>query len=321
MLTSTAGTSLGFRPSDLGDAHVMASTRNPLVHLARHSPAPLDALLQIAAAVLGDTAALAAGDDNFDAWDSEHIARTLPLLNPLMSAYFRSEVRGIENVPPTGSALLVGNHSGGTMIVDTFLFTFAFYDHFGPDRRFHQLAHDIAARIPGLRRFGTLVASHANAQRAFAVGAPVLVYPGGDVETFRPSWHSDRIEFAGRKGFVRLALAEGVPIVPVVSIGGQETALFLTRAQHLARAMRLDRYARVKVLPISIGPPFGLNLLDMPGRLPLPAKITIEVLPPIDLRERFGPRPDADAVYEHVTSVMQGALDKLADERTLPFLG
>ena len=299
----------------------MASTSNPLIRLARRAPAPVDGLLQIAGAVLGDTAGLVSGDDNFDAWDPEHIARTLSLLNPLLSTYFRSEVRGIENVPATGPALLVGNHSGGTMVVDTFLFTFAFYEHFGPERRFHQLAHDIAARIPGLRRFGTVVASHENAQRAFDLEAPVLVYPGGDVETFRPSWHSDQVEFDGRKGFVQLALDAGVPIVPVVSIGGQETALFVTRAQHLARALRLDRLARLKVLPISIGPPFGVNVLDLPGRIPLPAKITVEVLPPIDLREQFGPRPDADAVYEHVTSVMQEALDRLADERTLPILG
>src|SRR3954462_4294985 len=299
----------------------MAPTHNPLVHLARHSPAPVDGLLQIAAAMLGDTAGLVSSDDNFDSWDPEHIARTLPLLNPLLSAYFRSEVRGIENVPATGPALLVGNHSGGTMIVDTFLFTFAFYDHFGPGRRFHQLAHDLAARIPGLRRFGTLVASHENAQRAFSADAPVLVYSGGDVETFRPSWHSDRVEFAGRKGFVRLALEEGVPIVPVVSMGGQETALSPPRPQPLPRALRLDRSAGVKALPISIGPPFGVNVLDLPGRLPLPAKITTEVLRPIHLRERFGQRPDADEVYEHVTSVMQDALDRLADERTLPVLG
>ena len=58
----------------------------------------------------------------------------------------------------------------------------------------------IAARIPGLRRFGTVVASHDNAQRAFDAGAPVLVYPGGDVETFRPSWHSDQVEFDLRIG-------------------------------------------------------------------------------------------------------------------------
>jgi 1-acyl-sn-glycerol-3-phosphate acyltransferase len=105
----------------------------------------------------------------------------------------------------------------GTLIADTFVFAGEFYEHFGPDRRFHQLAHDIAARLPmtGLSRWGTVAASHDNARKAFDKGAPVLVYPGGDYETFRPSWHSDRVEFGGRRGFVQLALEQGVPIVPI----------------------------------------------------------------------------------------------------------
>ena len=69
--------------------------------------------------------------------------------------------------------------------------------------------------------------------------------------------------------------------------------------------LRLDRLARIKVLPVSIGPPFGINLLDFPGRVPLPAKITIQVLPPIDLRERFGANVDVDAAYEQITAEMQ----------------
>jgi 1-acyl-sn-glycerol-3-phosphate acyltransferase len=81
----------------------------------------------------------------------------------------------------------------------------------------------------------------------------VLVYLGGDYETFRPSWHGDQIEFGGRQGFVRLALDENVPIVPVVAIGGQETALFLTRGERAAKLLRLDKLARIKVLPVSIG--------------------------------------------------------------------
>jgi 1-acyl-sn-glycerol-3-phosphate acyltransferase len=299
----------------------MGSTSNPLLQLARRAPRPLDGMLQIAGGMLGDAVGLLRGDDGLDAWDPEHIARTMPLLAPAVSAYFRAEVRGLENIPPSGPVLLVGNHSGGTVIVDTFLFTFAFYERFGPNRRFHQLAHDIAARIPGFRRYGTVVASHDNARRAFARGAPVLVYPGGDYETFRPSWHSDRVEFGGRKGFVSLALAEGVPIVPVVAVGGQETALFVTRAERLARWLHFDQLTRVKVLPISIGPPFGVNVLDLPGRFPLPAKITVEVLPPVDLRTEFGDDPDPTEVYDHVTGLMQKALDRLADERTLPIVG
>src|SRR4051812_645687 len=280
----------------------------------------------ITAAALEDSAGLVHGlrGDDPDDWDPDYIRRTLPLMRSTFGAYFRGEVRGLENIPADGPSLLVGNHSGGTYIADTFVFATCFYDRFGPDRRFHQLAHDVAARMPVLgliRRYGTLAASHENAKKAFALGAPVLVYPGGDYETFRPSWHSDRIEFGGRKGFIRLALEEGVPIVPVVSIGGQETALFVTRGERVAKLTRLDRLARIKVLPVSIGPPLGVNLLDLPGRVPLPAKITLEVRPPIDLRERFGDDPDPDEVYEQVTGEMQDTLAGLADERDLPLVG
>jgi 1-acyl-sn-glycerol-3-phosphate acyltransferase len=147
------------------------------------------------------------------------------------------------------------------------------------------------------------------------------VYPGGDYEVHRPSWHRNRVDFDHRKGFIRLALAQNVPIVPVVSIGGQETALFLTRGEGLARLLALDRLFRLKVLPISLGLPWGLNVGDMLGHIPLPAKITIETLPPIDLREEFGPDPDLDDVYDHLIRLMQETLDALAAERRLPVIG
>jgi 1-acyl-sn-glycerol-3-phosphate acyltransferase len=301
---------------------------NPLRVVARHTPQPIKGAAAMGGSMLDDMVQLLRrgippGDD-LDAWDPEYIRETVPLMGMLFGTYFRGEVRGLDNIPADGPSLLVGNHSGGTYIADTFVFSQKFYEHFGPDRRFHQLAHSVAARMPGLgliRRYGTLVASHDNARRAFKRGAPVLVYPGGDYETFRPSSHSDRIEFGGRKGFVKLALEEGVPIVPVVSIGGQETALFVTRGETAARLTGLAKLARIKVLPVSIGPPFGINLLDLPGRMPLPAKITIQVMPPVDLKERFGPKPDPGEVYEELTGEMQDALDELSDERTLPLVG
>src|SRR5437763_14712361 len=210
--------------------------------------------------------------NDVDAWDPDYIRRVLPLWRAVLGTYFRGEVRGLENVPESGPALLVGNHSGGTMIADTFLFATEFYAHFGPQRRFHQLAHDIAARLPatGLSRWGTLAASHENARKAFDRGAPVLVYPGGDYETFRPSWHSDRIEFGGRKGFIRRALEQNVPIVPVVAIGGQETALSVTRGERAGRLTGLQNLTRIKVFPIQLAPPLGVTILDLPGRIPLP---------------------------------------------------
>jgi 1-acyl-sn-glycerol-3-phosphate acyltransferase len=299
---------------------------NPLRHLARHTPSPLSSLLAIGASSLDDVAELLTSGpppgDDLDSWDPEYIEKTLPLLRALFGTYHRAEVRGLENIPD-GAALLVGNHSGGTLIVDTFVFALEFYDHFGPERRFHQLAHDVAVRLPftGIRRYGTLAANHDNARAAFDRDAPVLVYPGGDYETFRPTWHGDKIQFGGRKGWVRLALEEGVPVVPVVSIGGQETALFVTRGERAAKAIGLDRAARIKVLPVAFAPPWGVSVMDLPIRLPLPAKITLEVLPPIDLRERFGPDPDFDAVYDEVTGEMQETLTELSEERDLPLVG
>jgi 1-acyl-sn-glycerol-3-phosphate acyltransferase len=257
--------------------------------------------------------------------DPDYIREVLPLLWLLATFYFRAEVRDLGNVPADRPALLVGNHSGGNVIVDTFIFSLAFSTYFGVERPFHQLAHNLAIAWPFagemLRKSGTMSASHEHAEQALEAGAPVLVYPGGDWETHRPSWEGGRIDFAGRKGFIRLALDAGVPIVPVVSIGGQETALFLSRGAGIAKALRLDRLARLKVLPISIALPWGLNVGDFAGHLPLPAKITIEVLPPIDLEREFGPDPDPAEVYEHVTAQMQEALDGLAAERRFPVIG
>jgi 1-acyl-sn-glycerol-3-phosphate acyltransferase len=261
--------------------------------------------------------------NNLDAWDPDYIRRALPLWRAVLCNYFRAEVDGLDNIPANGPSLLVGNHSGGTYIADTFILATQFYTHFGPERRFHQLAHDVAARLPatGLSRWGTVAASHENAQEAFDRGAPVLVYPGGDWETFRPSWHSDRIEFAGRTGFIKLALERGVPIVPVVAIGGQETALFATRGERAAKATGWAKLTRIKVLPVAFGPPFGATLLDLPGRLPLPAKIKVEVREPIDLVKRFGRQPEPEKVYEQITGEMQDRLSELQDERTLPIIG
>jgi 1-acyl-sn-glycerol-3-phosphate acyltransferase len=129
------------------------------------------------------------------------------------------------------------------------------------------------------------------------------------------------VDFGGRKGFIRLALEQDVPIVPVVSIGGQETALFLTRGGGLARLLRVDRLFRLKVLPISLALPWGLNIGDMLGHIPLPAKITIETLPAINLRQEFGPEPDIEEVYDHIIRLMQDTLDALASERRFPVVG
>jgi 1-acyl-sn-glycerol-3-phosphate acyltransferase len=247
---------------------------------------------------------------------------TVPLLWPALKAWFRPEVRGLDRIPPHGAVLLVGNHSGGNVAPDTIVFATAFIRRFGTRRPFFQLAHKLVMAAPWLgllRRYGTLTASPENARAALEAGAAVLVYPGGDWEAHRPVWEGHRVDFHGRHGFVRLALETGAPLAPVIAIGGQETALFLSRGAGLARALRLHRRLRLDVLPISMALPWGLDVGDVFGHLPLPAKITIEVLEPIDVRARFG--DDVDAAYDAIASLMQSALDRLAAERRWPVIG
>ncbi len=261
---------------------------------------------------------------DLDERDPDYIRENLPGSWLLASFYFRADVRGLHNIPSTGPVLMVGNHSGGNMTPDTIVFTLAFTTYFGVERRFYQLAHNLVLSMPALsrlRKYGTVAASHENARKALDTGAALLVYPGGDYEVHRPTWDSGKVDFGGRKGFIRLALDRGVPIVPVVSIGGQETALFLSRGERLAQLLGLDRMFRLKVLPISIAPPWGLNVGDMLGHFPLPAKITIEVLDPIEPREEFGREPDLDKAYDEILGRMQRTLTSLASERRFPLIG
>ena len=256
---------------------------------------------------------------DLDERDPDYIRDTLPRLWMLASLYFRAEVRGLQNIPEEGPVLLVGNHSGGNLTPDTHVFTLAFSTYFGVERRFHQLAHNLVLSMPGLgmlRKYGTVAATPENAQRALDVGGALLVYPGGDYEVHRPSWDSAKVDFGGRRGFIRLAKERKVPLVPVVAIGGQETSLFLSRGERLAKLLGLDRMFRLKVLPISLALPWGLNVGDMLGHIPLPAKITIQVLEPIDVS-----RMDVDRAYERVTTEMQTALTGLAEERSFPVIG
>jgi 1-acyl-sn-glycerol-3-phosphate acyltransferase len=279
-------------------------------------------IVQMVGRVLGaiaDEAQRRVPTADLDERDPDYIRETLPGLWMLASLYFRAEVRGLQNIPEDGPVLMVGNHSGGNLTPDTHVFTLAFSTYFGVERRFHQLAHNLVLSMPGLgslRKYGTVAATPENAQRALDVGAALLVYPGGDYEVHRPTWESAKVDFGGRRGFIRLAKERKVPLVPVVAIGGQETALFLSRGERLAKLFGLDRMFRLKVLPISLALPWGLNVGDMLGHIPLPAKITIQVLEPMDVS-----RMDVDKAYERVTTEMQTVLTGLAEERSLPVLG
>lgn len=255
-------------------------------------------------------------------WNPGLTERVVGLIRPVIKGWHRAEVRGLDDFP-AGGALVVANHSGGLFAMDVPVFATDFYAAFGYDRPVYTLSHDILFAGPTgdyLKRTGFIPASHRNADEALRSGGVVIVFPGGDYDVYRPSLSANKIDFDGRTGYVRAALNAGVPIVPSVSIGGQENQLFLSRGEWLAKATRLDKLIRAKILPISFGLPFGFSIV-LPVNVPLPTKIVTQVLPPIDVIAEFGEDPDVGEVDAHVREVMQQALDALAAERRLPVIG
>ncbi len=247
------------------------------------------------------------------------LMRRLAPLRRLYSWAFDASVVGLERIP-SGPALLVGNHSGGLVSPETVLFVLTWYERTAYREPLALLGHDVLFRVPGVasiaRAVGGIPAGPTGAAAVLRAGGKALVFPGGDHEAFRPSADRDLIDFNGRRGFVRLALRSGVPIVPVVCAGAHDVFRVLARGDGLAQRLRVDRWLRVKVVPLTFALPFGLVLGPPTPFLPLPAKVRLEVLEPLRL-EGDPDDPDVwDAGYREVTGRMQAALTRLA--RGLP---
>lgn len=245
------------------------------------------------------------------------------------AAYFRSEVSGFEHVPEHGPMLIVGNHNGGQLPPDLPILLSAWWRERGEDDPIYTLMHSIMLNTPLLGRIvergGAIEAGRENAERILEAGGILVDFPGGDHEVFRPWSDRNRIDFDDRKGFIRLALRTGVPIVPMVSVGAHETLFVLTRGDWFAKRSRLAKMFRVKVAPIALGPPFGIQLPGIPT-FPLPAKVTVELLEPTDWHERHGPEAAdddeiVDACYDELTTRMQEAMDRMAARRRYPIIG
>ena len=170
--------------------------------------------------------------------------------------------------PRTGPVLLVGNHSGGNLTRrQRRLHARASARTSASSARSTRSPTTSSSRCPASASCASTASSpprRATPRRRSSTGAAVLVYPGGDHEVHRPSWERNRVDFGERKGWIRLALEQDVPIVPVVAIGGQETALFLSRGETLAKLLLLDKTLRLKVLPISLAAAVGPERRRLP---------------------------------------------------------
>lgn len=254
--------------------------------------------------------------------DPELVTLLSDLWRVLARYYFRFRVEGLDHVPERGPVLLVGNHCGGFVPSEGFFTALALHDHFGPQRAVYALAHDFLFEDPLLRRYATrmgmLRAGHESARHAFSVGACVLVYPGSDLDTFRPFRDRHQVVLGGRMGFLKLALRERVPIVPVIAAGTHEQLIVLSRGDHLARWLHARVWSRADVVPIVLSLPWGLTSGFVPY-LPLPAQTTLSFLSPMTWPE-LGPESaeqseDLERCYRDVEMTMQRELDRISARR------
>jgi 1-acyl-sn-glycerol-3-phosphate acyltransferase len=243
-----------------------------------------------------------------------------------MDYYFRMEIEGWERLPKP-PVLLIGIHSGAPFVWDAWTVGIQWWRHFGDERILHGTAHDALMAAPGIgayfRSMGVLPAAPDSIAAALAAGRDVALWPGGEVDSLRPWTERDKAVLAGRTGFIRMAINAGVPIVPVATVGGPDSMPVLLRGRRLAKALQLDRIARLKVFPIALSAPWGIGPAALP-EIPLPTKIRTAFQDPIEVdRDPARAKDDeyVNAKYEEVRDSIQHGMDALARRRAFPVFG
>jgi len=258
--------------------------------------------------------------------DPDFMRRFFPVAAWISDNYYRAEVEGVEHLSDRAS-LLVSTHNGGMATPDIYCLAVAFMRRFGLEAPLYSLAHKMAFLIPGFstftRKSGAVMATPENAKIILDADFPILLCPGGDVDSLKPFSRRHKITFNNRMGFIRTAIRHQVPIVPVVSVGAHEVIFVLNDGRGLARLIRFDKIFRIKTIPMSFSFPWGFTLGAL-GSIPLPSKIKIRVLPPMEFNEPASAAEDPVVLqrcYKYVCGAMQQALDEMAAQRRWPVIG
>ncbi|MEL7333581.1 MAG: lysophospholipid acyltransferase family protein [Cyanobacteria bacterium J06560_2] len=273
-----------------------------------------------------------ARSERLDGWslagrDPQVLARMMPLMKWFYDYYYRVSTAGWHHIPTDEPVMFVGSHNGGLAAPDMHMMLFDWCDRFGLERPLYGLmSPKVWDAVPAVARtaaqMGAVRAHPKMAIAALNQKANIAVYPGGIQDVFRPYTQRHRIYFHGRKGFIKLALKKGVPIVPMISYGAHSTFVVLG-----------DMYPQMKVLhemglpwalnvdpeafPIYLGLPWGLAFGPLP-HIPPPVKIHTRICEPIHF-ERTGAEAARDGAYvedcfQRVKVQMQRSLDCLVAE-------
>jgi 1-acyl-sn-glycerol-3-phosphate acyltransferase len=211
-------------------------------------------------------------DFGFDPDLTDHVF--MNAVRPLYEKWFRVEARGLENVPSTGGALIVANHSG-TVPLDAIGVALPLLDQHPARRHLRMLGADLVFRLPVVaplaRKAGHTLACNADAERLLSSGELVGVWPEGFKGIGKPFSERYKLQRFGRGGFVSAALRTGVPIIPVSIVGAEEIYPMIGNLKTLARLLGLPY--------VPVTPTFPL--LGPLGAIPLPSKWLIEFGEPI----------------------------------------
>ncbi|MGZ6826869.1 MAG: lysophospholipid acyltransferase family protein [Mycobacteriales bacterium] len=254
-------------------------------------------------------------DFGFDKDLTEHVI--LPPLRPLYDRWFRVETRGLEQVPDTGGALIVANHSG-TIPVDALMTTLALHDHHPAHRCLRLLGADLVFTLPLVapvaRKSGNTLACNADAERLLSNDELVGVFPEGFKGIGKPFSERYKLQRFGRGGFVSAALRTGKPIIPVSIVGAEEIYPLIGNSKTLSRLLGLP------YVPIT---PF-FPWLGPLGAVPLPSKWIIEFGEPIETAHLGGAAAAEDPMLvfnltDQVRETIQSTLYTLLMQRRSVF--
>lgn len=176
------------------------------------------------------------------------------LIAPIVRLAFRPAIENEGNLPPRGAYLLVANHSGlGNADILCLIETLRSQ---APGRLPAAMVHPVSFNSwPAggwMARLGAIPSTYDAAIGALSRGVPVLVFPGGDIDATRPVWRAGRVDFGGRKGFLKIAREAGVPVVPVGIRGSDFTAPILFRSSTLAKLLVFPRMMGVHLFPVTL---------------------------------------------------------------------
>jgi 1-acyl-sn-glycerol-3-phosphate acyltransferase len=234
----------------------------------------------------------------------------LASLGPIAQKWFRIEVRGLDNLPADGGALVVSNHSG-TLPMDGLMTMHTVHKKTG--RFLRPLGADLVFQLPFIsclaRKGGATLACHEDAERMLESGELVGVWPEGFKGIGKPFAERYKLQRFGRGGFVAAALRTGVPIVPLSVVGAEEIYPLVGNIPALARLLGIP-YVPITPLFPWLGPL---------GLVPLPSKWLLEFGEPIRTDEYDeGAADDPMLVFnvtDQVRETIQQSLYGLLKER------